>query len=184
MFLVESQRDHLGLQQHLADIGRQVVDEFLDEVDLGLVELLVREVDLPEGIEIGNLPEYCIVVGVEIVHQDLAEIAPVFLLFRFLDLEGLLKGLVIDDPFLQESEPDLVGDVDVRHGTVTRCWGMAKCLSGHRFLHNRDGRLAHRRVFRPHRRRLRGNKGQCRQHDHDDHRDPELDEIDGVPHLV
>ena len=77
-----------------------------------LVDLLVGEIDLAEGVQVGHFAEHRIVIGAEIVDQDLPEIAPVLLVLRLLDPQRLFQRLVVDDPLFEEGETDFVRDVD------------------------------------------------------------------------
>ncbi len=118
LLLVVLQRKHLGLDQHLPDVLREGVHELPDEVDPGLVDPLLRDVDLAEGVQVGHFPEHRVVVGAEIVDQDLPEVPAVLLLLGLLDLERLLERLVVDDALLQQREADLVCDVNMRHDST------------------------------------------------------------------
>ena len=85
-----------------------------------LVDRLVGEIDLAERVQVRHFAEHRIVVGAEIIDQNLAEVPPVLLVLAILDLEGLLERLVVDDPLLEEGETDLVRDVDGRHVPAIR----------------------------------------------------------------
>ena len=99
--------------------GGRASTYFLMKSIRGWSMLLVGEIDLAERVQVGHLAEDRIMVGVEIVDEDLTEIPPVLLLLRLLDLERLLERLVVDDPLLEEGETDFVSDVDVRHETFS-----------------------------------------------------------------
>ena len=71
LLLIVLERNHLGLDQHLPQVGGKGVHEAPDEIDADFVDLLVLEIDLPERVEVGNFPEDRIVIGTEIVDQNL-----------------------------------------------------------------------------------------------------------------
>ena len=116
LFLIVPEREHPRLDHHVADVLGKAIHIFLDELDTTAVHRLVGKVDLTECVQIRDFTEDRVVIGAKIIHQNLSEVPAVLLVLPILDLQGLLEGLVVDDPLLEEREADFIRDVDGRHG--------------------------------------------------------------------
>ena len=119
LLFVELQRQHFGLDEQIAVSVRQPVDHFLDEVDTVFLDILVGDINLAEGIQIGHFPENRIMIGIKFGDEDLSEVTALLLRrFRLLHAQGFLQRLVVDDPLLQQCISNFIGNIYVGHTSI------------------------------------------------------------------